>query len=297
MSLGGGSGGMGQQRVGNKRVSYPQFVRADAQISSGSATGSKADSVSEADIEDSRANSRVSEPVSEYEIVVDESFTEADADISESKVRQIVRESVSEADADIGLNTLFTISTPASSESAVDEVLVNRVSSVSESDMVADGFVVSDVVARQDVDESSMSGTAGITNSVDFSLSEASESSVESRAPVAITSYQAKLGGVVTKDAGGSGVQGAEVHIIRDNDDTKVATTTTDANGEWSVSLPGKDGDDPDPPVYSIQVWYRDGPKRETSATLYNSTNRPFIDTADASESHPSDEFYYSRDS
>lgn len=104
------------------------------------------------------------------------------------------------------------------------------------------------------------------------------------------TNWDALLGGVV-KDPQGIAVEGAEVHIIRDNDDTKVATTTTDSNGEWSVTLPAGNDPRPDPPVWSIQVWYRDGNKRDPDAKLFNATNRPYIDSKDPSSTNPYQEF------
>lgn len=100
------------------------------------------------------------------------------------------------------------------------------------------------------------------------------------------TNWDAYLGGVV-KDPSGTTVEGAEVHILKDNDDTLAASTTTDANGEWSVTLPAGNDPRPDPPVFSIEVWYRDGDKRDSNATVFNATNRPFIDTADPSETDP----------
>lgn len=100
------------------------------------------------------------------------------------------------------------------------------------------------------------------------------------------TNWDAYLGGVV-KSPGGTAVEGAEVHILRDNDDTKVASTTTDANGQWSVTLPAGNDPRPDPPVFSVEVWYRDGPKRDSDSTVFNAKNRPFIDTEDPSETNP----------
>jgi hypothetical protein len=64
---------------------------------------------------------------------------------------------------------------------------------------------------------------------------------------------------------GGSGVQGAILTVINDSDGTVEATTTTDSNGDYSVSVPQNE-------VYHVLVEYDDG-----QGNLYNETSKPFI--------------------
>jgi hypothetical protein len=124
-------------------------------------------------------------------------------------------------------------------------------------------------------------------------VNDAKSANAEAKGSKSIVTWQAGLGGTVNFGDGSGPAEGAEVHVIRDNDDTKVATTTTDSNGRWHVTVRGGKTTEPDPPVYSIEVWHREGDKRDPTATLYNATNRPFIDTADPSETDPYDKFYY----
>lgn len=136
------------------------------------------------------------------------------------------------------------------------------------------------------LDESTGEATAGLANTFAIGISTPPASVADVDGSVGTTSFDALLGGTVT-DPDANVVEGAEVHILRDNDDTKVASTTTDSNGKWSAVLPGQEYNDTDPPVYSIEVWYRDGDKRDPKATLYNAKNRPYIDTSDPSQSSP----------
>ena len=127
----------------------------------------------------------------------------------------------------------------------------------------------------------------GITNSISIAISQASESSMDGDAPDTDETWLAGLGGKVQLQDG-TGVNGAEVQVIRDNDDTLVRSVETDSNGRWHVTLPA--GTQPDPEVYVIEAYYRDGAKRDPDTDLFNATNRPYIDTADPSSDSPYDD-------
>lgn len=296
MALGGGDGGTGRARIGGKRVSYPQFIRADAIASQSNATGDVSDNEASVDAPESTSEAQSYESTSEVEIRLRESISEGTSDIPEVEIKNRIREALSNAKPDVPDSQLFVISTPSSAETTSDEVLVTTVQSAKQSfsNSTSD---TSDSEVEASIRESETEGVPDTAKSTDISVSDVFGGTAESVATTAITSYQAKLGGKVTRTKGGSGVDGAEVHIIRDNDDSHVASTTTDANGNWALSVPGKDGDDPDPPVYSIEVWYREGDKRDSNATVFNAANRPFIDTADPSGTDPyTDDFYYEKD-
>ena len=71
------------------------------------------------------------------------------------------------------------------------------------------------------------------------------------------------IAGTVTLS--GSGVQGAKVYVINAENDTVERTATTDANGDYGVTVPA------DPP-YHIAVQYDDGSQK------YNALSKPFVE-------------------
>jgi len=71
------------------------------------------------------------------------------------------------------------------------------------------------------------------------------------------------IAGTVTLS--GSGVQGAKVYVINTDADTVAGTATTDANGDYSVTVPA---DSP----YHIAVQYDDGSQK------YNALSKPFVE-------------------
>lgn len=290
--LGGGDGGTGRSRVANKRVSYPQFVRADTVEAVGQA---QTQTVSgETDVTATPAVGRgVSQiPSGRAETVVRAALADGRPELPATRALSSVGPAEATGDPDSPAARVLAESDPAGAVArpTVGTAEIRVVTPAATGQSVS--RVIDGVTRRSETVESPAFGIGFVSNSTDISVSVAQPARALGRPDTAITSYLANIGGQVTLPDD-TAADGAEVHIIRDNDDTKVATTTTDTNGEWAVTLPGKDGQDPDPPVYSIEVWYRDGPKRDPSATLYNATNRPFIDTADPSETNPYDDYYY----
>lgn len=278
---------MGVQRVGEKRLSYPLFIRADAAKSYASSNISDSGSKQEISVNKSNALGKAEKVQSATEIVVSDSISSENVPLTKSQVKTAVRESRAVAIADVSKQTLFTISTPANAKGTSGDVLVTSISDLSKAGADGVGFSSENFVAHTTANSLS-DATSDVSESVDFSLSHASDSDIKSDAPVGVTSYRAKLGGTV-RDNSGEPAEGAKVHIIRNNDNKKITSTQTDGDGRWELSLPGKDGDDSDPPVYAVSVYYRDGDKRDPDAKIYNATNRPYIDTADPSSQSPYD--------
>lgn len=231
-------------------------------------------------------------PFSLYDTVVEESKSKAKSDIPETVLRTFAKE----ADAASKVGTLrHTLRSSAKESGAIAKSLLPTIST--RQDAFAAGIVPKSDRAESrvviDVEESSSVSDAPLSNSISIAIAQAKEAETTGSSSVSITTWDAGLGGVVKK-SGGTPVEDAEVHVIRDNDDTLVASTTTDSNGRWHVTVRGGKTTEADPPVYSIEVWYREGPKRDSSSKVFNSTNRPFIDTSDPSETDPyNDEYYY----
>lgn len=285
-------GQIGNARLASRRLAWPDWVRAPAIEASGTDTGSVSSSNVVIDAETGAvvATGSISMSIS---IAIAQSITaSASTDAPITQINIVHAADSGGVVADSPLPIIETIHNIEEAESVLD-------SPVPTIESIQDAKTAS---ATSDSPISMLSTTHGVVES----SAEADSSSIpvintvtdaiagegEGTSSISIVTWKAGLGGVV-KYPDQSAAQGAEVHIIRDNDDTKVATTTTDANGRWHVTLPGGKSTDSDPPVYSIEVWHREGQKRDPSAKLYNAKNRPFIDTDDPSESTPYDEYYY----
>jgi hypothetical protein len=86
----------------------------------------------------------------------------------------------------------------------------------------------------------------------------ASVASVES----AETTPLDTISGVVT--ISGTGVQGAKIYVINQENDSIEATATTDSNGNYSVTVPAL-------PLYHVTVQYDDGSEK------YNAPSKPYV--------------------
>lgn len=73
----------------------------------------------------------------------------------------------------------------------------------------------------------------------------------------------ASISGTVTLD--GSGVSGAKVYVINDTDGTLEGSTTTDSNGDYSISVTGGI-------TVHVAVQYEDG-----NGNQYNDHSKPFV--------------------
>lgn len=291
-------GHIGNARTGGRRLGWPDWVFVDATSGDVAANGSIADPLLEANATSGSVSADGSIPT----IELTESAFSGGVDVPGG-----ILEPVLVADADSGgvgaVGSLAKTTLYETATSGEVDIEGNTANALLKSDATSGEVGLSGnvtiVLLKNDVTagEVDVGGTA-IPLEDYFSIinTDAVSGVVGAEGATTETNWNAFLGGVV-KDPAGNPVDGAEVHIIRDNDDTKVASTTTDGNGEWSVTLPsGSDAiqsTDSDPPVYSIEVWYRDGPKRDPSSTLYKAENRPFIDTDDPSETNPYDSYYY----
>jgi hypothetical protein len=293
-------GHIGNALTGGRRLGVPDWVRASAEDADTTVTGDVADSDVVSDILGAEADATSDIPKS-FNLSIAQGI-DADADgtgdipTTETIHSATSDEAVTTADVPI----VETIHDADSGEAQADSdasvprvrILTDSIESAAETD-----GSVSDQRVVVNAGDSHAETDAGIP--VIGTVHDGTDADATATGSKTIVTWQAGLGGVV-KDPSGSPVNGAEVHVIRDNDDTKVATTETStingADGRWHVTVRGGKTTEADPPIYSIEVWYREGPKRDPSATLFNSTNRPFIDTADASETSPNDEFYYNRD-
>jgi len=83
--------------------------------------------------------------------------------------------------------------------------------------------------------------------------------------PIDVVPNTTTLSGTVTLS--GSGVQDATIHVINDTDDSIETTTTTDSNGDYSVSVPSGN-------TYHVTVRYED-----SNGNKYNDESKPFIAT------------------
>jgi hypothetical protein len=288
--------GLNRLRLGAKRISFPDFVRASAEIAIAEASGSTSDSntVADADSGSTDGTGSISTSIS---ISISQGIpakSEANAPIPTIATAHDSTSGQATSDADIpSINTVHDASS-GESEYTGSVSISRAVVDALESDSDVAGSVGDSITVAG-------AGSAETTTRIDIpiisTVHNMKESKAEGTGSVSITTWKAGLGGVV-KDPSGNPVNGAEVHIIRDNDDTKVATTVTStidgSDGRWHVTLPGGKTTDPDPEVYSIEVWYRDGPKRDPDSTVFNAKNRPFIDTADPSETDPyTNDYYY----
>jgi hypothetical protein len=280
------NGATGSTRLAGKRLSFPDFQRSES--ISGEALSSVELPVlsSIADADSGEAVGRADVPTIS---VVHDSVTgegEARGDVPESRIVHDATTGEGTARADIP-ETLVVADATSGRGLATADIPITRI--VHDAD-TGEAIGTADITVNRevsDVNQSRADAEGSISNSISIAISQATDSDAVARADLCIVTYLAGLGGTVVFEEGGPGVEGAEVHIIRNNDDTKVATTTTDADGRWHVTLPGGKTTDPDPEVYSIEVWYREGAKRDKNTELYNAENRPFIDTADPSERDP----------
>jgi len=285
-------GHIGNARTAGRRLGVPDWVRAQAGESSGSTRASTTNSTVVIDIPVSDATANSAVPQS-FNLSLAQGRNGVGTGESESPVLTTVHRAVGEAgigntdiplvetvhDADSGTANARGSLPRVRVRTAVVTATTPGEGSISDSELIADAGD-SRAVAQSDSPVSTI-------------VHDATDARTEATGSISITTWVAGLGGVV-EDPNGTPVEGAEVHIIRDNDDTKVATTTTDSNGRWHVGVRGGKTTEADPPVYVIDAYYRDGPKRDTAATVFNATNRPYIDTADPSETDPyTDPFYY----
>ena len=290
------SGGLGRFRLGSKRIAWPDWVRASAVTAKSTATGGVSSSFVFADVPltDFEPTAELPNSIS---IAISQGIDADSESDSPLPITSTVQggdsgEAVANAPLPIVETTMNADSGEATSDSPIPAIETVHDSVKSEAKFDAS---IPSIKTIHDVSESDFDTRS--PTPVVSTVSNTSPATGEALGSIGIVTWTAGLGGVV-KDPSGKPVNGAEVHIIRDNDDTKVATTTTstiDGNsGRWHVELPAGKTTDDDPEVYSINVWYREGDKRDSDATIYNATNRPYIDTADASESTPYDKHYYS---
>lgn len=277
---------IGSQRMGGIRLGYPDFSRSGTDSGAASALAdvpttstahdadSQASSLATADVPLSAVIHESTESdaagrAGRVSVRVDADATSGDGQTAVGVLRVRVRSDVS-GGFGAGLSDIPTTGTRHGiSES--DGSAKSDIPTIATVHTVADGIAES---------------RAGVTNSISIAISEASVADAESGAPVTSETWKAGIGGVVTSN--GSGVGGAEVQVIRDNDDTLVRSVITGSDGRWHVTLPA--GSEPDPEVYVVEAYYRDGPKRDPDADLFNATNRPYIDTADPSSRTPYDD-------
>lgn len=283
--MAGGSGGMGRFRLGAKRISWPDWIRASAIKSKSETTGS----VSDTDVVTNLAESVVEASGSvgnSISIAIGQGINgQAKANSPQPLISSVTLGESGESEAN---STVPIISTVANGNSGVGKAdssnpTVETIHNATNGEAEASSIVPTSLTLH-DVDIAS--GEGGSTIPVINTTVDTKESTANGYGSVGIVTWKAGLGGVV-KDPNGNAVEGAEVHIIRDNDDVKVDSLITNQNGRWHSTLPGGKTTDADPEVYSIEVWYRDGKKRSSDATLYKASNRPFIDTADPSGSSP----------
>jgi len=286
MSTGDGIGQVGNSRVAGKRIAYPDWQRSQSIDSKGNARSEIPVISSLTDAEISSAEGLSEIPTISVVADVKESEAEGRAEKTQSIVIQDATTGEGTAQADISASILIT---HAKSGKAVATSEIPVTETIHDAD-TGQAIGTAEITINNetaDAEDSKGEAEGNITTNFNLSISQGVTGEAVGKAETTIVTWKAGLGGTVVLQEGGSGVEGAEVVIIRDNDNTQVAKTTTDSDGRWHVTLPGGKTTDSDPEVYSIEVWYRDGPKREKSTTIYNARNRPFIDTADPSERDP----------
>jgi len=280
------SGQVGISRIAAKRIAFPDFQRSQAINGEGKSKSEIPVISTLADAKASNAEARADIPSIRVVADIRESEAEAEAGRTRSRVIHDATAGEAEGRADIPETLLVTdaisgkaIGTP---EIPVVETIHDATSgkAIGQAEITVNREIADSIDSRAEAE-------AGQTTNFNLSISQGVTGEAVGRAETTIVTWAAGLGGTVVLEEGGPGVEGAEVIIIRDNDNTQVAKTTTDSDGRWHVTLPGGKTTDPDPEVYSMEVWYRDGPKREKSTEIYNAKNRPFIDTADPSERNP----------
>lgn len=280
------NGDLGNKRLAGKRLAWPDWQRSQSINSRGKARSEIPVISSITDAEASSAEGLADIPTISVVHDVKESDAEAAAEKTRTNIIHDATTGEGTAKSEIPNSVLITDATTGKAVGKAEIPVLETIHDATTGEALGKAEItVNNETA--DAKDSHSEAEGSISTSISIAIAQALEAKSEALAETAIVTWDAGLGGQVVLQEGGSGVQGAEIHIIRDNDNVKVASTTSDSNGRWHVTLPGGKTTDSDPEVYSIEVWYRDGAKREKSTTLYNAKNRPFIDTADPSERDP----------
>lgn len=286
MSSGTGFGQVGISRIGAKRLAYPDWQRSTSLTGTSSARSEipVISSLTDAEISSVEGLSEI--PTISVVHDINESGAEANAEKTQSNVIHEATTGEGTGKADIPSTLLITDALNGKAIGTTEIPVIETIHNAETSKAIgkAEITINNEIVGAED---SRGEAEASITANFNISISQGVTGQGVARAETTIVTWKAGLGGAVVLQEGGPGVEDAEVVVIRDNDNTQVAKTTTDSNGQWHVTLPGGKTTDPDPEVYSIEVWYRDGPKRQKSTKIYNAKNRPFIDTADPSQNDP----------
>jgi len=280
------SGQVGISRVAAKRIAFPDFQRSQAVDGEGNGRSEIPVISTLADAKESQGEARPDIPSISLVTDVRESRAEGEAERTRTRVVHDVTDGEAKGRADIPETLLVTDATSGQAIGTPEIPVIETVHDAADGEAVGSAEITFNREVADSVD-SRGEARAGQTVNFNLSISQGVTGEAVSRAETTIVTWAAGLGGTVVLEEGGPGVEGAEVVIIRDNDNTQVAKTTTGSDGRWHVTLPGGKTTDPDPEVYTMEVWYRDGPKREKTTKIYNAKNRPYIDTADPSERNP----------
>lgn len=280
------SGQVGISRVAAKRIAFPDFQRSQAIDGEGSGRSEIPVISTLADAKESQGKARPDIPSISIITDVRESRAEGQADRTRTRLVHDASAGEAEGRGDIPETLLVTDATSGQAIGTPDIPVIETVHDATDGEAKGSAEITVNNEVADSVD-SRGEARAGQTVNFNLSISQGVTGEAVGRAETTIVTWAAGLGGTVVLEEGGPGVEGAEIVIIRDNDNTQVAKTTTDSNGRWHVTLPGGKTTDSDPEVYTMEVWYRDGPKREKTTEIYNAKNRPYIDTADPSERNP----------
>lgn len=289
--------GAGNFRAGGKRAAWPDWVFTDAVSGQASISGSRSDVLTETDSISGDIEADGSLTTIQTVNNVNSGGVESDGSI----VQPILISTADGGEMEVGGSLTHTTLSETATSGNID-VDSNTTTAQTEfgatSGEVGLTGTVSVTILKQDVTSGEVD-VDGTTIPLDdyFSIinADAVSGEVEVSANQTETNWNALVGGTI-KFADGSGKPSeAQIHIIRNNDNTKVVSTTTDSSGNWSVTLPTDgviESTDSDPPVYSIEVYHREGAVGH-SAEIYHALNRPYLDTDDPSETSPYDKYYY----
>lgn len=248
-----GSGNIGNKRLASKRLSYPDWVRANGETE-------VVPSSQGVPVLSFRINSLTEDVVSSSEKSSEISLTDEFATVEFFEVLPSTSSELSES-IEKAITERLDVDESVSVEVSITEESSRLLNILSFRDK---GLTLSESVEASvsEVIDASQSFSSEISLTEEFSVTEY----IESVTSQSVEDYLAAIGGKVTLS--GNPVEGVEVKIIRESDNEVVRAPLTDGDGNYRVTVEGG-------PVYHVVTQYNDG------STFYNAESLPFIDTSE----------------